>query len=335
MHQQSISNQRTNLSKHRMAWSVEMKNTNYAIRTTIGITGFVLNLTQAASIIRKKKIQSAFEVTLLSLSVADITVSLITTIYYVKFLLFINQAIDGRFIPEFIYLNGIAFYLSLTSSLLHVCFIALQRLVAVLFPFQFHRHFTRNYSFCVLGLIWLVSGSYIVLMVLKYYRVYEVLSYVVIICSVILILAYSLICKRVSKRVDFSITRITAQQNRSVILHSFCITVAFVICNLPFAVDVLNGFAVSKVFRNIAEWLLHLNVLVDPVIYFMFDRFKMKLANCCLCFARRNRVIPMPQSASDHNQRCAKRSENLELRIGPCSTAIVIQNQTATSKVSA
>ena len=317
-----------------MAWSLEIKNTNYAIRALIGIAGFILNVIQSASIIRKKKIKSAFEVTLLSLSLANITVSLITTIYYVKFLLFINKTIDGRFIPEFIYLHGIAFHLSLTSSLLHVCFIALQRLIAVLFPFQFNRYFTRNYSLCVLGLIWLASGSYIALMVLRYYRLYEVLSYVVIICGVILILAYSLICKRVNNRVDFTVTRTTAQQNRSVILHSFCITVVFMICNLPFAVDVLNGFAVSKVFRNVAEWLLYLNIVVDPVIYLMFDRLRVSLTNCCLRFTRRNQVIPMPKNTSNNRQRCVKRSESFELRIGPCSTAIVIQNQTATSKVS-
>ena len=279
-------------------WTLQAINMNYSIRITIGIFGLVLNTLQVKSIACKAKIKSPFEITLLSLAAADVIVSATAVVGYTVILLISNSVIQLDNFHGFILLNPLVTYLSVSSSLLHVSYLAVQRLLVVLFPLNF-KHKSNKRCVIAIALIWLSSAIYILLIILKFYRLFTILAYLTIICSVVLALSYSCICYRIKKRIHLlasqrstshASSQVVLIQNQSVLAYSMCVTVAFLICNAPNAVIVLIGFSACRMVRNLSEWLLYLNSAFNPLLYFLFDYFKQGLILCCCSNSKNNRI---------------------------------------------
>lgn len=279
-------------------WTLRAMNMNYIIRITIGIFGLVLNTLQIKSIARKEKIKSPFEITLLSVAAADFIVSATAVVGITVILLISNSVIQLKNFEGFILLNPLVTYLSVSSSLLHVSYLAVQRVLVIFCPLNF-KHNANKRCMIAIALIWLSSGVYILLIILKFYRLFTILAYLTIICGAVLVLSYSFICYRIKKRIHLlasqrSTSHATSQvvliQNQSVLAYSMCVTVAFLICNVPNSVNVLIGFRACRMLRNFSEWLLYLNSALNPLLYFLFDYFKQGLILCCCSTSKSNRV---------------------------------------------
>ena len=279
-------------------WTLQAINMNYSIRITIGIFGLVLNTLQVRSIVRKEKIKSPFEITLLSLAAADFIVSAMAVVGYTVILLISNSVVQLENFQGFILLNPLVTYLAVSSSLLHVSYLAVQRVLLVLCPLYF-KHNSNKRCVIAIALIWLASAVYILLIIRKFYRLFTIQAYLTIICSVFLVLPYSFICYRIKKRIHLlasqrstshASSHVVLIQNQSILAYSICVTVAFLICYVPNAVNVLIGFSSCRMVSNLSEWLLYLNSVFNPLLYFLFDYFKRGLILCCCSNSKNNRI---------------------------------------------
>ncbi len=140
----------------------EGKKTHYIILSCIfvgtGTLGFITNLVQMIFICRdKKQRNSVFGITLLSLSISDIFVSIVQFYRGILSVLYLLLVIDSRLFAKHSLLSshGIAF--SLASSLSHVIFIAVMRMLALVFPMRIKRIITKPRCKIILVFLWLLS----------------------------------------------------------------------------------------------------------------------------------------------------------------------------------
>eukprot|EP00112_Aurelia_sp_Birch-Aquarium-sp1_P001414 Seg1150.3 transcript_id=Seg1150.3/GoldUCD/mRNA.D3Y31 product="Melanocortin receptor 5" protein_id=Seg1150.3/GoldUCD/D3Y31 len=110
-------------------------------------------------ITRTRKTRKPFQITLVSLSVADLLIAItLLTSGVDNLLISFNLAhFKGWF-----YLVQLSFYgFSLLSSMLHVSFIALQRLLVVLYPLRIKQILTGRRCLIVIAVIWVLCSGFI------------------------------------------------------------------------------------------------------------------------------------------------------------------------------
>ena len=132
---------------------------DFTIRLALGILGIILNAVQIRMITRKRKTRQPFQITLLSLSVADLLIAITLLTSGVDYLLI---SLNIAHFKGWFYLVQLSFYgFSLLSSMLHVSFIALQRLLAVLYPLRIKRILTGRRCLIAIAVIWVLCSGYI------------------------------------------------------------------------------------------------------------------------------------------------------------------------------
>ena len=132
---------------------------DFTIRLVLGILGIILNAVQIRMITRKRKRRQPFQITLLSLSVADLLIAITLLTSGVDYLLI---SLNIAHFKGWFYLVQLSFYgFSLLSSMLHVSFIALQRLLAVLYPLRIKRILTGRRCLIAIAVIWVLCSGYI------------------------------------------------------------------------------------------------------------------------------------------------------------------------------
>lgn len=214
--------------------------------------------------------------TLLSLSIADV-ITASSLLFYGSYELLLSGDIV-KSVEAIHSVYEIALDLSLVTSLLHVAFIAVQRLFAVIRPLLLHVMFTK--SRCKFGLvsIWLISliycgwsswakstgpGSLIVT------------AYLIVSSAMLLILSYSLICYYIyNKRNIFNNRR---RQQCSVIAYPIFVTAAFIICTVPLAIAFFKLYVPCNFYQFIIpRWFLYVNSVFDPILYFLFKDCRLR-----------------------------------------------------------
>ena len=243
---------------------------NYAVRISIGLVGVLLNMLQMMLFSVRRRASLSFEVTLLSLSVADFVVSLLVCVAYSLFLLYFYDKIDLP-LKEIVILNAVGTHLSVTSSMLHLTFIAFQRLFVVLSPFRFNQNISKTLTSIIICVVWLLSGIYIFLVVLNHYHIYIPLSWLIMICAAALVFCYTAICYRLLKVPYQDSNGALKNRRRTVTLYCLIVTSAFLVCSLPFAASSFWKTSLHRDFRMISDWLLVLNCAIDPTIYLAYE----------------------------------------------------------------
>ena len=236
----------------------------------IGAIGIILNSIQISLITRRSNTKTPYEMTLLSLSIADVITASSLLFYGIYELLLSRDIVESVDALHFMY--EIALDLSLVTSLLHVVFIAVQRLFAVIRPLLLHVMFTK--SRCRLGLacIWLISliycgwsswaksagsGSLIVT------------AYLIVSSAMLLIPSYSLICYHIYYKRKKSNNR--RRQQCTVIAYPIFVTAAFIICTVPLAIAFFKLYVPCNFYQFIIpRWFLYVNSIFDPILYFLF-----------------------------------------------------------------
>lgn len=245
-----------------------------AVRITFGAIGTTANSVQMFCIVKKKEAKRPFDATLLSLSIADLVTSATLLFFGIYDLLS-----TYRVVSETEFLNSVneaALDLSIITSLVHVMFIAIQRLCAVLCPINFRLLFTTFR--CKLGLtfIWIVAAVYCIWSSMEKAKgtpTFFILSITIIVCIALLLFSYSVICCKVVKSRSFARSRRSAEP--AVLYNSLMVASAFVICTIPFTLQQLGAFEPISFYQFIIPtWCLFFNVVLDPFIYFLFKRIK-------------------------------------------------------------
>ena len=282
----------------------------------LGVTGLILNSIEFIFIVRRKKTKLAFDLTILSLNLADFIVSIcITMISIIDYLLLTSDS--TTFHPSVVIFQfGLQF--SIDSSIWHSVFIAIQRFLATFFPTKFRIYFTRKHCIAGLIVVWILSILQTALLCIAT-TIYIYVPVFLIISDASLITFYVMICCRVyykRRQVSSTIASSRHHQNNWTLQYSALITIAFVFCTLPYAVtdlQMLIGDPIYSYEFNVKLFvmylLLHLNAALDSVLFFIAN-CKQKL--CCQslqCSNREEITLNMSFQNRSCSIACCKRTE--------------------------
>lgn len=277
-------------------------NVFHSIGIVITLSGSFLNALEIASFAKISERRSPFNMTLLSLAIADLVVSLVGCCALMLTVIHDNVIKIQKNIKLLIDIAlATGIFLSLATSILHVIFITIHRALSVLRPLQCKRILTRRRCIVCVVAIWIISAVYgINYTFLTAEEIEQIFGILTLVCTGVLFLSYSIIYHLLRTRVSFFSNRRAARQRRSVLLHSVCVTAIFVMCTLPRALQIFKIYPMNIPYiRFIPRLLLISNSVGDPLIYFLFKKYRHATrTNMCWCCRERNTVNEVQNSQS-------------------------------------
>ena len=243
-----------------------------ALRIVFGIFGLAANVVQFVSVKKAMRNLNSFDITVISLNIADAVSSLFFTLYGIARILIHHRIIGMQYL---LYIEfGLNF--SVIASFNHIIFIALQRMFAIIFPLNIRSIITSRRFKISLAVMWLVAIGYAVTCAFESVDFLAVNSYTILVSGCLLIGLYFVICFRAMRQSHApprSSIHGNRSQRRSVLLHSLFVTLGFVVCFFPFAVNYLFvGYDFVAVL--VADLLVMLNTFVDVFVYFLIRHLK-------------------------------------------------------------
>ena len=244
-----------------------------------GFIGFVANLCLFVMIFRERKDMTTFNQTLLSLTVAnfasDVCFAVLGTVYTYHLttkiwtlrsaLLLINMHLANRYL--------------ISISLFHIIFIAIQRFIAVQFPFSFRRIFTTKIVLASIIFTWIISST---LTTIDCFVIYNkdhadiILSHLIFIFGLALILLYLWILVHLLKqrRIASELTNNNAagsENSFKLFFNCLGITLVFLCLTFPFAISAVGGQVLLKV-RLLFLSFIAVKTVTDPLMYFFITK---------------------------------------------------------------
>ena len=170
------------------------------VNFTTCMLGTALNFCEIASLLHTRRTKLPFDITLISLAISDLIVAIVMLIFDIVVHRVINLATLK--VHERLYVNvfTLSIFASSLSSALHMWFIAIQRLIAVLYPFKVSIWMTRKRSIITLLLIWAPSISLTAPVSLIYYNYQRFLMYSPFVSAAVIVVCYSIISFKMMTR---------------------------------------------------------------------------------------------------------------------------------------
>ncbi len=249
-------------------------NVAVSVRIGTGFLGSVANFVQLIlTCCDKTGRKSVFNLSLISLNVADL---LFSSALVLQGICFISQVDLHSSLLKSIVWTMILF--SMISSLTHVLFISIQRVIAVLFPFQVNQIITKSRCLVILSLLWTIS-IVPALIALFYDYAHAATSYFVVITGVLLMIMYSVIYIKTTRRnmvnnASEEMQRRRQLSDRQLLYHSVVLTVVFIICNYPMAITRMTEKFINVPIFFLVNTLFSLNPLFDTLLYFIWSCLK-------------------------------------------------------------
>ena len=226
----------------------------------------ILNLVEIVMIGNFKRKKKIYDIILLSLSVSDCTFGLSNVFLNIAAL---SKKCESEALSEATH----TFYVfSILSSILHLIFITIDRLITVLKPLQHKIYFTRKKIYITLAFLWIsaIIVSTILQLLDEFTETFKnfqekmqlTLSIIIIIADMVMITSYSLILYQVNFK-----RKVSSTQKKSSKLSLVCIAtvVTFVLLTLPYAITrILTG--------QVPFWanvILVTNSGMNSVVYFL------------------------------------------------------------------
>ncbi len=244
------------------------------IFTITGSISIVANAIQLSLICRdKNQKKTVFGLALISLNIADLLASILICLEGTTIFMMLFKTIDLESFENFEEPLYAAVTFSLASSFTHVVYIAMQRVIAVAYPFKVRQILTKTRCYVILAILWMISISLAIFVYFDTYSGFIALGYVMLTTGVAMIILYSIVCYKTLKRgilntsEDVSMRRRRRESERRVLVYSIAITIVYIVCNYP---EGLNEFIEYPKFLYIAsDFLYSVNPLLDTLLYFM------------------------------------------------------------------
>ena len=244
-----------------------------------GIVGLFLNTVESVSITCNRRKRTAFYLILVSLSLADLLVCTSYVFYAGTFLA--TYSSSATIHPVFNTVRVVSQKLIfgfLAISCIHVIFIAAQRLCAVRFPLSFSRMFSTAKCHVCIAIAWCIGITYAVLNVYNE-KVGIISCYQLFVFGIMLIVIYCIIICQATSKSPVLKTNSTAimKQSKRVLIHSISVTIIFIACNFPYAINFLF-FTRNRNLLRYSYGLLALRPILDPMVYFFFHRCRKRVS---------------------------------------------------------
>ena len=241
----------------------------------LGTMAFITNFLQLSVTIRKRQYLLPFDVSVLSLCMADVVTSVGVLVFSTLAFIHVYEPIS-----EFMLINmPIVLTFAVTSSAFHVSFIAIQRLLAVSKPIKFRILFKRRHCMLMLISIWILSA--LLTYPWKDPSTMIAMKCIFILSASTLIPCYLFLCWHMKK--NRSVPSSSNAVNQKVYIHSLAVTILFLVCKIPPIVYAFM-YTTSDVFRLVSEFFFYLNASLNPIIYFYLNRCNLR--RCLKCLGR-------------------------------------------------
>ena len=227
------------------------------------MAGFLANIAQISYMLAKGRRKTKFDITLLSLSVADAFSALFVSCYGLFLVAFhkLFAVVNVRFLD-------IGLNICITASMTHMILIATQRLIGAVFPLKAQRIITTSRLYISLLVVWGLPCLY---GILSYFfmtqsQTIRTNAILAIVSCLFLIIQYSIISFRVTR---YNVVLQRRPQNRSILVHSFLVTMAFFISFAMFAItEMVSQTTTLTLHIIIGDLLVATNPLLDTLVYF-------------------------------------------------------------------
>ena len=242
----------------------------------ICFTGMILNAFEIAALLYAKRTNLPFDITLISLAASDFSLAVAVVLFTILELVQPTIAASiwyTKIYTQIIYVSGL-------SSMLHMIFIAVQRLVAVLYPLKLSIWLTRKRCIITMCVIWLAS---IVTSVPVHYISYDYEKnalYTPLVTASAIMVCYIIISYRMITRKQLSATGGSSKQNLHVLLYSMTVTTIYIGCSVPSIIEKIIQGTLLAPFYTLCLNLLQL--ALNPIAYFFFHFLKgTNFHTCC------------------------------------------------------
>ena len=250
---------------------------NYAI---FGIAGMIANATLLVALFRTRNEAPPYNKTLASLAIANF----ISDVFFATIGTMFSYDIKTGNLPfqqwedtfELLFINkGI-----IIIALSHIVFIAIQRFIAVHFPFRFRRIFTTKLTWFYISLTWLIAISIFLLSwhidSNNIFAKDRLVSYTILVFVFTLIVCYTwiLISLRIQRRVSRQLRSSNnatsdTEHSMKLLLNSVGVTLLFLILVCPYAISSLKGD--NFIMRYLLSSLVPVRTVIDPLVYFFIS----------------------------------------------------------------
>lgn len=234
------------------------------ILIVISSSVIIVNIIEICILIRKRKTWTNYDRLLLSLSFADLLVGI--TFFCFQIVRFHRET-------EYLEAAAVVFWYSITTSLLHVVLLTIDRATAVLYPLKHRFWFTVKSAKISIVMTWLSSIVMVAPLVIKTSKMVSktVLGYMTVMIIFILVIVYSIIVyKAVIKRYRGGQTNPSmasfSRRDYQLVIVSIFIAASFAAFTLPFAIDTMTHK--NESFSD--RLTIVVNSLVNPIIYFFW-----------------------------------------------------------------
>ncbi|XP_031550772.1 D(2) dopamine receptor-like [Actinia tenebrosa] len=241
------------------------------------VFGSIGNLLVCATIYTTTGLQTISNYFLVSMAVADLIVTVVAQPLLVGFL---GAAIDGSCANIVELLFRLAANISCAVSVIHLCFISVDRCLMVTKPHNFSRIMTKMRSRILLLISWVLPIIYAVLRLKVSKRATSLFTVAMMaVCYMVIVISYTLIIIQVRKQQNLMQSRQTAysagnskrkrdQMERRVAMTIGIVIIVFTISWLPILVlRSLNADKNSGTAYNWARTLALCNSAMNPWIY--------------------------------------------------------------------
>ncbi len=219
------------------------------VSDAFGFIALIANLVQLRLFYCRKDNISLFDLTLISITIANILCIVLLVSLYSVCVLVITGKISINHLSTVIYLLFVT-NVFLIVSLIHIVFIALQRLFAVLYPIRFRQILTKKLCIIFIAILWIISVAIFttfVFLQLKYS-----ISYLIFAMESLVALCYSLVLYYTISRRPLVATRMSSNVNRKVTILCIGVTISFIAFTFPTAVlNLYEGFLMEKLFLDL------------------------------------------------------------------------------------
>ena len=232
-----------------------------SLRITLACLGLAANMIQTVVCIARRRYRTNFDISLISLSIADIISCVIFTLFGIAEIVYshpfakvMTKALDFAVITMFT----------------HIIFIAVQRLLAVIYPLRINWLLRRSRFYFLLAFTWVTACFYGLISDLVNVDHMRVNSYTILVSGSALIALYtgiSYTTTRNGRSLQNAGQVHNRRRNSTVLLHSFLVTMNFVTCFFPFAIVYLF-VTPERISSLVIDMLVALNPLLDSVAYF-------------------------------------------------------------------
>ena len=268
----------------------------------IGGLGITLNFCQIVSLLSAKRTTVPFDVTLISLAISDFLFSSLASVGNI-----INYSLPNvAMLKLFRHFIIICFSLLAVSSSLHMWFIAIQRLIAVLYPLKLSTWITRERCVITLLLLWLVSSVLSTPLSMDNYTYERIFICSPFFSTAVLIVCYFIINHKMLTRKAPTV-RGQQAQSMSILVYSSTLTVIYIITIYPMTIESIRQPVLLRKmdFITHAHQIFFLQVILDPCVYFFSQILKRKSCRICylLCHCSRSEKVCTNEEVGDMNRK--------------------------------